>query len=384
MTAVRWEGLTHAEIYARVQAGPGRGASLAVESAWADTEAMVHRIEERLAAAVARSGAGWEGAAGDAARSAVSPLGRWAADAAGDARLTATGVTAQAEQAAWLRSAMPSPTVPLWDEPSGRAAVDPLFLLQDTQALEQRSAADAAQAVHLMNTYTNNSYENRRLLDFWTLPPHVTADAGGPSPAPGGAGAGTAVARATGFGAIGWADGVGGPAGPGVSPAGAGRPGGPESIGLEPARALLAGGTPVGAGPVLAGAATTGPDGGPVFGGVPPGVVSAAPDAGAAARRPGLGPPRGSAPHGGGLPSPDPAADAARPAGAAGRTGSAPRITAHPGLYPPMAAAPVGTQGRERRRPDYLLDDTDAFADDRWFTPAVIGADDPPPPRLQS
>ena len=227
MTAVRWEGLTHAEIYARVQAGPGRGASLAVESAWADTEAMVHRIEERLAAVVARSGGGWEGAAGDAARSAVSPLGRWAADAAGDARLTATGVTAQAEQAAWLRSAMPSPTVPLWDEPSGRAAVDPLFLLQDTQALEQRSAADAAQAVHLMNTYTNNSYENRRLLDFWTLPPHVAADAGGPSPAPGGAGAGTAVARATGFGAIGRADGVGGPAGPGVSPAGAGRPGGP-------------------------------------------------------------------------------------------------------------------------------------------------------------
>ena len=58
---------------------------------------------------------------------------------------------------------MPSPTAPLWDEPGGRPASDPLYLLVDAQALEQRSAAeDAAQAVHLMNTYTSNSYDNIR------------------------------------------------------------------------------------------------------------------------------------------------------------------------------------------------------------------------------
>jgi hypothetical protein len=41
---------------------------------------------------------------------------------------------------------------------------------------------------------------------------------------------------------------------------------------------------------------------------------------------------------------------------------------------------PMGGVGRpadqEHRRPDYLIDDTDAFADDRWFTPPVIGGDD--------
>jgi hypothetical protein len=30
---------------------------------------------------------------------------------------------------------------------------------------------------------------------------------------------------------------------------------------------------------------------------------------------------------------------------------------------------------QEHRRPGYLLDDTDAFADDRWFPPPVIGGD---------
>jgi hypothetical protein len=40
----------------------------------------------------------------------------------------------------------------------------------------------------------------------------------------------------------------------------------------------------------------------------------------------------------------------------------------------------VGTRPaqQEHRRADYLLDDADAFADDRWFTPAVIGGDDEP------
>ena len=40
-----------------------------------------------------------------------------------------------------------------------------------------------------------------------------------------------------------------------------------------------------------------------------------------------------------------------------------------------------GVAGRsgeqDHRRPNYLVDDTDAFADDRWFTPPVIGGDDP-------
>jgi hypothetical protein len=44
-----------------------------------------------------------------------------------------------------------------------------------------------------------------------------------------------------------------------------------------------------------------------------------------------------------------------------------------------MAGGGMSAEDRDHRRPDYLIDDTDAFADDRWFTPAVITPDDMPP-----
>ena len=47
-----------------------------------------------------------------------------------------------------------------------------------------------------------------------------------------------------------------------------------------------------------------------------------------------------------------------------------------PGLYPPLAAGMgAGGQDREHRRASFLIDDTGAFADDRWFPPAVITPD---------
>ena len=65
-------------------------------------------------------------------------------------------------------------------------------------------------------------------------------------------------------------------------------------------------------------------------------------------------------------------------------------MTADPGTHTPSGRGPtpmgsgfvplagaVRPADHEHRRPDYLLDDTDAFADDRWFPPAVISGDDP-------
>ena len=49
-----------------------------------------------------------------------------------------------------------------------------------------------------------------------------------------------------------------------------------------------------------------------------------------------------------------------------------PAASSQPGLYPPMLGSGSGASDREHRRPDYLLDDGGAFADDRWFPPAVI------------
>ena len=419
MSDVRWAGFTHAEIYRRVQAGPGRAASTAVESAWADTEAVIRGIEERLATAIRQAGGDWEGAAADATRSGLTPLGRWATDAAGDARLTATGITAQGEQAAWLRNAMPSPTAPLWDEPSARAASDPLYLLEDAQALEQRGDEDAAQAVHLMNTYTSNSYDNIRMMNYWTLPPTVTVEAGGGVGSSGAAGAGV-VAAGAGAGSA-TPIGVPGLPPPSGTPARAPRPIGKDTrataeagpqLPVPPARPAPHPGerNPVpGSGTGAPGGwPRSGPDASGPTGRTPSGgSVGPAGPAGPGSRLPGRDPgPLGRIPAGPAIEPSRGAGPAAEPTRGAGPPfpgsseptrgaipGAAPGTTSgatsaartgmpgHPGLYPPMLGFPAGATDREHRRPDYLVDDGDAFADDRWLPPPVLGAADLPPPR---
>jgi hypothetical protein len=44
-------------------------------------------------------------------------------------------------------------------------------------------------------------------------------------------------------------------------------------------------------------------------------------------------------------------------------------------MYPPTTGS-GGQGGNERRRPSYLIDDSDAFVDHRWVQPAVITPED--------
>jgi hypothetical protein len=48
------------------------------------------------------------------------------------------------------------------------------------------------------------------------------------------------------------------------------------------------------------------------------------------------------------------------------------------GMYPPMMGGGVGGQGREHRRPTFLVDDSGAFVVDTWYPGPVIGPEDPP------
>ncbi|MFD1524049.1 hypothetical protein [Pseudonocardia yunnanensis] len=399
---------------------------------------------------MAQSAGGWEGSAADASRAAMTPLGQWALDAANDAKITAQAVTSQGEQARELRNAMPEPNAAQLDAEYERALTDPTYIfhgLDDLQAAEQESANRAARAVDLMNGYTNNSYENRRHMDYWTLPPQVTVEASGSAPAPvggvagpggggfaggGGALAGAEIAPAsasavaagtTAMPTVGAAApggiGPGGPL-PGAASGAVGSSGGVGSGVVPPPIVPSAGGIPVRSpGQEGAGRLGAGPPGDrstgagssvPVTPGARPGVrqvlpspspragtqpswrdlVSARPGSEPGAARPWprgdeerrVPPPAGSRTVGeitGRGPGAERAAAAAEPGARTGGAGRA-TTTGHPGLYPPMTAGPVAGNGQERRRPDYLVDDTDAFADDRWFTSAVIGADDPLPP----
>lgn len=88
---------------------------------------------------------------------------------------------------------------------------------------------------------------------------------------------------------------------------------------------------------------------------------------GAAGRPPGEAAARGSATGPGAAAAASTQGTAgARPAGAVGH-----------GMYPPMAGAGGGGQPDGRRRPSFLVDDSEAFVDKRWVCPPVITPDDP-------
>ena len=449
---VVWQGLDHTALYrAVVDEGLGPAVSMDAEQQWRRMGTLILEIEGRLSAATAQSEPDWTGAAADATRSAISPLGRWALDAAQDAANTAEAVTAHAYGSATLRSQLrDNPPVPpetiqqalerqatygtLGQTPADAAVV---------QAEQARRDEAAAKAVADARVYENIGFESRRTLDFWSVPPTVTvepaaagAGAGGVSPAGGGVpsavsgaaelpagaatgrvgeagGAGPGAASPSATGAAGAGGAVSGGAGTAVP--GAGGPG----AAVRPDRAVPGAGVP---GTAVPGSGVPGggaPGGATGRGGVRPGAVPSlgrggsgtlppspvgrpAPSPGgrgtgpgpwtraATGARPGDGfrpvvpavPPRSPTPGWRSVllppaePTARPPADAgARTAAAASSGPAATRSAATPGLYPPMAGG-GGGQGTERRRPGYLVDDSDAFADRRWVQPAVITPDD--------
>jgi hypothetical protein len=440
VSGVRWEGYSHEEIYAAVHRGPGAAVSKPAEDAWKEAEALILRIDDRIAAAMAGSAAGWEGSAAEASRAAMTPLGQWALDAARNAKLTAGAVTGQGLQANYVRENMPEPLTEQRNAAFGAALTDPTYIfhgLDDLHAIEQDSANRAARAVELMNGYTDNSEGNRQFWVAAPFPPQVTvvtdvaaAGPGGPgvpgvpgasaptpaaavAPPPGGAvpappvppGAAVPPAVAPPVGAPPAAP----PGSPGAGPAAPpvtplppavvppvpGQPPGrttpgpsatPASAGptapsrtpppgvLPPARP---GGSPPGSfRPVVPSLPRTAPP--PSWRDVVPGPAAAGPRGPV----PGTVDPDRALPPGARTTAEPPAArTAAEPAARPVPTGAPPATRPGvPGLagamYPPMAAGYGAGAERERRRPDYLLDDSGAFADDRWFPPAVITPDD--------
>src|SRR3954454_16939293 len=179
MSDVRWEGLSHEEIYSRVQQGPGRLASSDAEAAWNTVESTIRAVDAQLTRAVKQIGAGWQGRAADAVHGGMTVMSNWALDAAGDATLTKNGIAAQAEQAGHLRSAVPPPRTEEWNRLVNQQVpgVGLMSAMGDLGALEERMANDHAVAVDMMNRYSSQSSDNQRMMNYWTQPPTVVVQA---------------------------------------------------------------------------------------------------------------------------------------------------------------------------------------------------------------
>lgn len=439
-----WRGLDHRTIYEMVvSGGAGVGVSMDAEAAWDAMHGAITRAEQGIAAAIRDSESGWLGAGAEAARSAYSPLGSWAQDAALDAQLTASGVRGQATLAAATQRHV-----------AGNAPPQNFleYLHDQVGSFDGHTIYDEqAQAVdRLMQDYELASADNTRKLDYWTVPPTVAVTvaagwAGGVGGSGGGAGvptpdtSGLAVASG-GAGAAGQASTGIAPGPLGVGSAGGSRipdaplTGSPGAV--PPAGAALGTGpgtasTATGSGAVGARGIGRPPTGGSGAGGSSASTGSPAPAPGSpglatgGAARPadrigpapggrgsGPGPWTRSAPPGPSgfrpvvpavpprpVPSPgwrsvllppEPVArDSAGPrtpgesrAGTpvanqngSSSSGAGARATTTHGMYPPMAGAGGGQSG-ERRRPSFLVDDSDAFVDRRWVQPAVITPED--------
>lgn len=289
-----WMHMTHDEIYQAVQRGPGGGAGMLAEDAWRDVREIIVAAEQRTHAAIAASGAEWEGGGADGARAALSTLNGWVLGAVDDAWNTTRALTEQGFNAESFRYAVPAPHAHELFAAQSEAQADPNSHYAAERAFRAESTAQhpivqemGERAKDRLREYVNNSYANLAAMSYWSVPPVVTVETSPVSPA-GGTGPGAA-----GFGAAGGTGG-GGSNGPtaGVGTHG-GPAGGPVAAGITPVAHV-----PVGSG--------GGVGGGSVPTGSPPGAVPTVPGGrgGGPAAVPAAGAPRigAGSPGGGGGP----------------------------------------------------------------------------------
>ncbi len=411
MTQPLWRGLTHQELYDQLHSGPGPYVSESAVNAWNDVEAALRKIDGDLSAAITAAG-GWTGAAADAARGGLTPLGKWAVDAAAAAGRAGVSISGHQEQVAIARNAMPEPGPATTPTPPAGRIDNPQYARWVEQ---QATDADLAQqAFHVMNTYATNTGLIQRWVPTWSAPPTVTVavhdpSAAGTAGARPAAGAASATPHTSPVPAPTATAGTGGPApanpgtagqngvAPKVSPAPPAPDASPSPGGVAPT-AVAAGPQPSPSGGPASGppptlpsvpATPSTPDRGgiPAAGPVPAPVIGGGDPGGARPSAPTTwrdlpdlvrtGPP-GSAPEAGRQPAVRPGPEpgpGSQPAGSVGSlSGGTPEER---GGYLPMGGAPMGGQGQTRRRADFLVDDSGAFDDNRWFTEAVIGGAGP-------
>jgi hypothetical protein len=429
--------MSHEEIFNALWSGPGPGGSAEPERVWASAESTLNEVVDTLTRGVAQARGGWSGTAAENAATSVRLLADWADVASADASRLKNAVVAQGEYVEYARNTMPRPV----EDPGGfpwLAAAIPggTPALADWQAKEVVQSTLQQQAAHVMETYQNNTEQNKPNIQAFATPAAVTNNPlvritealnrvvdnelaikaaidrratvlpGGPDALP------PAVPGATpGGGGAPGVPGAGAPAGVpagGVPPGVPGSAGGGGAVGLPPVVGgaipsppgqtrpgpgtsggrLPTQGTTPGAGRVPQVPGSTGVPSEPTTGGrLPGGGIGGTGSPSSRGLPGGIGgveptSPRGGIPgsYGGieprtGTPGGIPAeGEAGRPgiASSTPASNSAARSAGSHGFFPPGGGGGVGGQGREHRRAPYLVDDTDAFGDDRYFTPAVI------------
>ena len=399
-----WAAWGHPEIYSMLHDSVDPGDIGDAAGAWRDqgrnTADVLTGFTRDLSGIVT---GGWRGVAADAASASLPPIDQWSTSVTDTADRTTQLMDVSGASVAQAKASVPPPRSHDWGESLRSFAIaGPAGAMVDAVVQEQEQSDAHAEAVRIMdNLYSAPITDHSAAVPTYpqlidpTLQPPDQAPTAGPAPATLYSGAGA-----------------------GVPGAGAGTHGGGHVAGAPPTAASLQGVTSGGSIPAPHGGGHVAPDQlitRPQNGG---GQMPAAADApimaqavgGSTAgrtRAPGNGTPlggggtgRSSASTGGhlsgiGYPSgvgrgPEhPAAFGPRPSGAAAeaaesRAGSLGRGTgvaaagrAGSGemMAPVGAGRGKGGEDSEHRRPSYLIEMDDIFADGRKVAPAVIGED---------
>ncbi|WP_233158287.1 PPE domain-containing protein [Actinokineospora bangkokensis] len=184
----RWEGYDHPALYKMINGGPGPAASTPQTEYWDALATELAEIDGDLGAKLAALSATWEGDAADQARSGMTPLQAWAADA----QTGATGMRAsteyQADVVGRARAEMPEPVPVTTPAPSGwdmalaaggallgnpGPAMAVVAQAEDHEAQEAAQDAASQKAVDTMNTYQSSTEFNTATLGTFVPPPDV-------------------------------------------------------------------------------------------------------------------------------------------------------------------------------------------------------------------
>ncbi|MHA6802401.1 PPE domain-containing protein [Salinifilum ghardaiensis] len=189
MSDHRWQGYSHAELFAQINSGPGPDGSTDPARRWGELTRALDEIDEGIATAVRSAAADWEGAAADSARDGLRPLAEWAARARHAAATMRERAEQQAEFISRARRDMPPPVHVTAEEPGpATTLLTHLFGGQtDYEHQEARKAAAEQRAHDVMRSYESSTAANTTALAAFDRPPRPVVDAGtAPAPAPGG------------------------------------------------------------------------------------------------------------------------------------------------------------------------------------------------------
>lgn len=174
----RWQGYGHAELYEKIQSGPGPKGSEQSMRRWTEMIAALDEIDQDLHRALDRSTEGWLGAAGDQARAGLNPLRQWAVSAQAEAETMRLSAELQAGYIAKARNDMPPPSAIQAEQPSTMDSVLTHLFGGQTDYELQEAAADAAEqkAFDVMAVYQASTESNTATLGRFTPAPQVVVD----------------------------------------------------------------------------------------------------------------------------------------------------------------------------------------------------------------